>query len=73
MTNKLKSFTDSATDVIKLAVTEGKVIAPPDVVKYRLDVCETCPRSTGFNCLECGCKLVIKTKFLASKCPLSKW
>ena len=45
--------------------------------KKRLDVCIKCEKfekaKWGVECTMCGCKLKIKTRIVASKCPLDKW
>jgi len=52
--------------------------------KKRLDICELCSSfdKKGGGCIvlgtqpccnECGCSLGIKTRSLASECPLNKW
>ena len=50
-------------------------ILPKEVKKARIDICRECNRfdESRHVCRECGCFLVNKVKFTASRCPLSYW
>ena len=39
----------------------------------RLEICDGCDRRKGNRCLECGCKLSLKARGRAFKCPKDKW
>ena len=46
-----------------------------EVAKQRMSICETCPeyRPAIYVCSQCGCFMLLKTKFEFSRCPLGKW
>ena len=41
--------------------------------RRRLEICDTCDRRRGNQCLECGCYLKLKARGSAFQCPLGKW
>ena len=43
--------------------------------KSRMNICERCDLFNHHTkrCKECGCFMVMKTKFKASHCPIGKW
>ena len=59
---KAKNFSKTAYDIIKGFVSKGYLLVPEEVKNARIDICR-----------ECGCFLVNKVKFTASRCPLNYW
>lgn len=75
------NLTGTAYDVLKGAVERGIVMAPDDVVKDRWETCWNCEHlkkepEGGIipcRCSLCGCAMKVKSRFLMSRCPGSKW
>jgi len=44
-----------------------------DEYQKRIDVCDSCEKKVGDNCLECGCVLSIKARWASEDCPLGRW
>ena len=44
-----------------------------DEYRERLQTCDGCDRRRGNRCLKCGCRLSLKARGRAFKCPLDKW
>ena len=74
--NEAKQLAQSASKVIKAAVSGNDVIASKDKQKERYLICEQCehvsrkngmPQGStvlsGDKCLECGCYILAKIKF----------
>lgn len=49
------------------------MIAPEEVVKERLKVCDNCEHKRFGVCTQCSCIIIAKTKVAAAECPLKKW
>jgi hypothetical protein len=49
--------------------------ASESVQEERYAICQACPEFIGLTkqCRKCGCLMKLKTKILASECPLQKW
>lgn len=72
----MPSLPQQAANFISAAVThalQGAHQAEPDVQAARMAACEACPSYTGGRCAECGCQMSLKSRWLDSVCPLSKW
>jgi len=41
--------------------------------RARLEICDRCDQRRGNRCLKCGCRLSLKARGRAFKCPLGKW
>jgi len=41
--------------------------------RRRLEICDPCDYRRGNRCLKCGCRLSLKARGRAFKCPLGKW
>lgn len=69
------SLTEAIKDNIKQAVSGGAVLASPDVLLKRLDLCSACEFliAEQSRCSKCGCFMNVKTRLQASKCPVGKW
>lgn len=63
----------SALDVLKSLTVSSPFFADNETAHQRLTICRACPSYSQGQCKECGCVLMIKTKFAAEKCPLKKW
>ena len=84
--SEAKHLAQSASKVIKAAVSGDDVIASKDKQKERYLICEQCehvsrkngmPQGStvlsGDKCLECGCYILAKIKFETEACPIRKW
>lgn len=69
------SLTSTLKDAVLQAAKDGTVIATPDVLLKRMDMCVVCeffiPNTS--RCSKCGCFMNFKTRLAASKCPVGKW
>lgn len=70
---KVKEATKTAKDVVKTAITSGKVSADENIVKIRLQRCKTCRHLVKNRCQVCGCFMNVKAGLKAASCPLRKW
>ena len=72
---KAKNCSKTAYDIIKGFVSKGYLLVPEEVKNARIDICRECNRfdESRHVCRECGCFLVNKVKFTASRCPLNYW
>lgn len=78
-----QSFPPLATQIgnlfrsARLFAKSGFKLAPRDVRRARLAICQACPRydHAQGRCLECGCANSAKVWIAADKCPLTppKW
>jgi hypothetical protein len=68
-----RSFAASIKDTAR-RLLEDPSIAPRDVSKQRLEVCEGCDRYTEKKtCEVCQCYMPLKTTMSNMKCPIDKW
>ncbi len=68
--NIFQSFLDSVGKISK-----DPSFASKNIVEERLKICRSCDR---FNesismCRECGCNMILKTRFSVVNCPINKW
>ena len=63
------------TDAMKDLLTGNLELAPPETVKARLAICDTCEAKNKILhvCTACGCFLPMKTKLTKSVCPFELW
>ena len=54
-------------------VSDGLRFVDADEYAARLAACEACDRRRGRRCLECGCRIDMKARGRAFRCPLGKW
>ena len=54
-------------------VADGCRLVDADEYAARLEVCEACDRRRGRHCLECGCRIDLKARGRAFRCPLGLW
>jgi hypothetical protein len=69
-----RSFAASIKDTAR-RLLEDPSIAPRDVSRQRLEICEGCDRfqEKSRTCELCGCYMPLKTTMSNMKCPLDKW
>ena len=71
------NLTETAKDVVVNAARRGIILAPPDVVDKRHEICFSCEflkKDNGANiCTRCGCHLNLKSRLQGAKCPESRW
>jgi len=53
----------------------NKIILNNTDMKKRTDICDKCPEynKEKRKCRKCGCKIGLKARFKACKCPIDKW
>lgn len=46
-----------------------------ELIKYRLEICNTCQffSKRMVKCKKCGCFMKLKTTLKSAKCPIGKW
>lgn len=69
-----RSFAASIKDTAR-RLLEDPTIAPRDVSKQRMEICESCDRylpDTG-QCSICRCFMKLKTTMANMECPIQKW
>lgn len=54
-------------------VADGLRTVTADQYRQRLEICDTCDRRRGNRCMVCGCRLSLKARGRAFRCPLDKW
>jgi hypothetical protein len=54
-------------------VADGCKTVSEEQYRGRLEICDVCDRRRGNRCLQCGCRLSLKARGRAFKCPLDKW
>jgi hypothetical protein len=73
LTQQIKNLGIDLANVVAYAKSTGKVKAPEDTIKRRLDVCRSCPHLQNIRCTVCGCFISLKAGLEATSCPLKKW
>ncbi len=54
-------------------VADGCKTVTEEQYRQRLKTCDACDRRRENRCMECGCRLSLKARGRAFKCPLDKW
>jgi hypothetical protein len=54
-------------------VADGCRTVSAEEYHRRLEICDTCDERRGNRCLKCGCRLSLKARGRAFRCPLDKW
>ncbi|NUQ61893.1 MAG: hypothetical protein HUU20_05370 [Pirellulales bacterium] len=54
-------------------VADGCRTVTAEEYRRRLEVCDACGERRGDRCLKCGCRLSLKARGRAFRCPLGKW
>jgi len=81
---KAVNLANFSWDLIKYIVENGldKVTVTDEVFNKRIEICKECEKLSveedededdEYECLECGCDVMIKAKIVLDSCPLDKW
>jgi len=54
-------------------VADGLKTVTAEQYHERLTICDACPDRRANRCLKCGCRLSLKARGRAFKCPAEKW
>ena len=54
-------------------VADGCTTVSEEQYRQRLKICDTCPERRNNRCMKCGCRLSLKARGRAFKCPEEKW
>jgi hypothetical protein len=54
-------------------VADGCKTVTADQYRQRLEICDACDQRRDNRCMKCGCRLSLKARGRAVKCPLEKW
>lgn len=54
-------------------VADGCKTVPAELYRLRLEICDTCEERQGNRCTKCGCRLSLKARGRAFRCPINKW
>ena len=54
-------------------VADGFKTVTQDQYRERLEICDACQHRRDNRCLKCGCRLSLKARGRAFKCPENKW
>ncbi len=54
-------------------VADGCKTVSPQQYGSRLEICDGCQLRRGNRCLRCGCRLSLKARGRAFRCPDGKW
>lgn len=54
-------------------VADGMRTVSKQQYQERLEICDACGRRRGNRCLVCGCRLSLKARGRAFRCPVQKW
>lgn len=54
-------------------VADGCKTVTKDQYAQRLEICDPCDQRRANRCLKCGCRLSLKARGRAFKCPADKW
>ena len=67
--DSFSNLTKSLFQTIRYVLSGAPVMAPDEVFKERLDICNSCPKHYQNQCQICTCITGIKTLFAGEKCP----
>jgi hypothetical protein len=74
--NKLPSLVQQAWNLAGSLVdfiADGCRTVTKDQYRRRLEICDACEFRLGNRCVKCGCRLALKARGRAFRCPLGKW
>jgi len=74
--DSLPSFLDQARNLAQSLgdfVRDGCRLVTQEQYLERLTICDGCEHRRGRRCLVCGCRLYLKARGRAFRCPLGKW
>ncbi len=54
-------------------VADGCTTVSEEQYRERLEICDTCPERRNNRCMKCGCRLSLKARGRAFRCPADKW
>jgi len=54
-------------------VADGCHTVTAEQYRRRLEICDACDQRRGNRCLKCGCRLSLKARGRAFRCPLDRW
>ena len=54
-------------------VADGFKTVSEEQYRQRLEICDACDQRRNNRCMQCGCRLSLKARGRAFKCPESKW
>lgn len=54
-------------------VADGCHLVSAEHYRQRLEICDVCDARRDNRCMKCGCRLSLKARGRAFKCPLDKW
>jgi hypothetical protein len=54
-------------------VADGMRTVSKEQYQKRLEICDACGRRRGNRCTKCGCRLSLKARGRAFKCPMDYW
>jgi len=68
---KLIKYLQESTD----GEENKNLIVSEKLYNERIEICKSCPKfdKNQDRCIECGCYLPVKAKFIIDDCPLNKW
>lgn len=83
-TDKTKNLANFSWDLIRYIIQNGfdSVTVSDEVFNERMDICKGCDRlhiekeddgEDEYDCMECGCNVILKAKIVLDSCPLKKW
>lgn len=60
-------------DVVKDRMQGNLKYVSKEVMDFRSQVCNQCPKKIAGICSECGCVINFKVRYSESSCPIGKW
>lgn len=54
-------------------VADGCKTVTKEQYALRLEICDACDQRRASRCMKCGCRLTLKARGRAFKCPAEKW
>lgn len=72
---QIKNVAQLIVNIVRNAVQNHTVIEVTDESDRRMNICKSCVyfESSAKRCMECGCYMETKVKFVAAQCPIGKW
>ena len=62
-------------DALKELASGHPEFVTPEKFSERIEICKQCPYFANLTkqCMQCGCFMYAKAKFLHSSCPQNRW
>lgn len=76
MTNQTPPLSRQAWNLAKAVtdfVADGCVTLNEEEYRKRLEICDACEHRHHNKCRKCGCRLSLKARGRAFRCPEDKW